>query len=215
MSQLLPVFPLPNLILYPGSLVPLHLFEPRYRKMMEDMLAADQSELIAGTLLPGWEEDYFESPALFPVAGVGKIQQVRQDEAGNFNLILCGMHRMQIVSEPERDDTVTPYRKVMVEKLEEEEVASAEALDEAEGLLLALQALAGSSANHAVGKTINYLADVLLVQLPLGMQEKLDLFAVVDARARARAVLKAWADLQRGELPPPAASGPGFSPDRN
>lgn len=215
MSQLLPVFPLPNLILYPGSLVPLHFFEPRYRKMMEDMLTADESELIAGTLLPGWEEEYFESPELFPVAGVGKIQQVRQDDAGNFNLLLCGTHRVQIVSEPERKEDEMPYRKVLAEPLEEEEVTSASAPQDADALVMALQTMSGGAANHAIGKTLNYLADVLLVQLPLNMREKLELFGLVDARERAQAVLRAWTDLQRGQVPPPATPGPNFHPDRN
>lgn len=215
MSQLLPVFPLPNLILYPGSLVPLHFFEPRYRKMLEDMLAENQSELIAGTLLPGWEEEYFESPGLFPVAGVGKIQQVSKDEAGNFNLVLCGTHRVQIVSEPERKEDEMPYRKVLTESLQEEEVSSASAPQEADALVMALQALSGGAASHAIGKTLNYLADVLLVQLPLSMQEKLELFGLIDARERAQAVLRVWADLQRGKIPPPATPGPGFHPDRN
>ncbi|MDA0667110.1 MAG: LON peptidase substrate-binding domain-containing protein [Planctomycetota bacterium] len=215
MSQLLPVFPLPNLILYPGSLVPLHLFEPRYLKMLEDMLAAKESDLIAGTLLPGWEEGYFESPALYPVAGVGKVQQVRKDEAGNFNLVLRGIQRVRIVSEPERDEDAMPYRKVLAEPLHEEKVSGADAPKEADALILALQALSGGAANHAIGKSLNYLADVLLVQLPLNMQKKLDLFAEVDARARAQAVLQAWADLHRGELPPPATPGPNFRPDSN
>lgn len=215
MSQLLPVFPLPNLILYPGSLVPLHLFEPRYLKMLEDMLAADASALIAGTLLPGWEGEYFESPALYPVAGVGKIQQVRKDEAGNFNLVLSGVERVRIVSEPERNEEAIPYRIVLAESLQEEKVSSANAPKEADALVQALQAFSGGAASHAIGKSLNYLADVLLVQLPLNMQEKLELFANVDARARAQAVLQAWADLHRGELPPPATPGPNFRPDSN
>lgn len=215
MSQLLPVFPLPNLILYPGSLVPLHLFEPRYLKMLNDMLDTDQSDLIAGTFLPGWEEEYFESPALYPVAGVGKIQQVQKDASGNFNLVLSGLQRMRILSEPERNENVMPYRKVLAEPLLEAKVSSAEAPKEAEALLLALQVLSGGAANHAIGKSLNYLSDVLLVQLPLSMKEKLDLFAEVDAHTRAKAVLQAWADLQRGELPPPATPGPNFRPDSN
>ncbi|MFK5956137.1 MAG: LON peptidase substrate-binding domain-containing protein [Planctomycetota bacterium] len=215
MSQLLPVFPLPNLILYPGSLVPLHLFEPRYLQLMEDLLAKEQTELIAGTFLPGWEEEYFESPALFPVAGLGKVQQVKKDAAGNFNLVLLGMQRVRMVSEPKRDPSKMPYRQVLAEKLEETEIASADAVEEADGLILALQEISGGVADHAIGKSINYLADVLLVQLPLSMQEKLDLFAIVDARDRAKAVVQAWSRIQSRGTPPPATPGPDFYPDSN
>ena len=215
MSRLLPIFPLPNLILYPGSLVPLHLFEPRYLRMMEDMLATDQSDLVAGTLLPGWEDAYFENPDLHPVAGLGRLQHVAKDSAGNFNLVLRGIQRVRIVSEPGRGDQSSPYRKVLIEELEEPILQRDDAPAESQALLLALESLSGSSVTHAAGQSVNYLADVLLVQLPLDMRHKLDLFSLCDARARAQAVIKAWEDLHNGTLPPPAESGPGFHPDRN
>ena len=56
------LFPLPNLVLFPHVVQPLHIFEPRYRQLMADALADDR--LIAMALLrPGWEEDYHRKPA--------------------------------------------------------------------------------------------------------------------------------------------------------
>lgn len=216
MSRILPIFPLPNLILYPGSLVPLHLFEPRYRQLMEDLLASSSHELLAGTFQPGWEEGYFENPELFPVAGLGRVDQVQKDATGNYNFVLRGIERVRIVGEPEpASATGRPYRKVEVVSMGEVPVEGQEAQEEAAAILEALAAISGSATSFAKDLSLNYLTDVLLVQLPLPMQEKLELFAIPEARPRARAVLAAWQPFQRRITPPPMPPGPGFSPDMN
>src|SRR3954464_13878825 len=57
MSDLLPIFPLPNVVLFPSVFLPLHIFEPRYREMVADTLKDDR--LIGMVLLrPGWQRDY-------------------------------------------------------------------------------------------------------------------------------------------------------------
>ena len=71
MSSRLPLFALPNLMLYPDAMIPLHLFEPRYLQLMSDLLASNKRDLLIGTQLPGWEEDYFDAPPIAKVAGVG------------------------------------------------------------------------------------------------------------------------------------------------
>ena len=66
------LFPLPNLVLFPEVMQPLHIFEPRYRQMTADALAGDR--LIAlGLLRPGWEADYDGKPAIYPVACLGRV----------------------------------------------------------------------------------------------------------------------------------------------
>lgn len=216
MRRLLPIFPLPNLILYPGSLVPLHLFEPRYLRLMEDLLATGEKEMLAGTFLPGWEEGYFENPALYPVAGLGQVDQVQKDSAGNFNFVLRGIQRVRIVAEPEMPSPTTlPYRKVEIEELVEPTVESAAAPEQTKAVLQALESLSGSSTAFAADLSLNYLTDVLLVQLPLEIKKKLDLFARTDPHARAEAVLEAWQPFVQRSSPPPMEPGPGFSPDLN
>ncbi len=66
------LFPLPNLVLFPHVMQPLHIFEPRYRQMTADALTSDR--LIAVVLLrPGWEAEYPGRPPINPVACLGKI----------------------------------------------------------------------------------------------------------------------------------------------
>src|SRR5437016_14443168 len=67
-----PLFPLPNVVLFPRAVLPLHIFEERYLVMTADALRRDR--LIAMALLkPGWERDYYSTPTIEPVVCVGQI----------------------------------------------------------------------------------------------------------------------------------------------
>jgi Lon protease-like protein len=85
-----PLFPLPNVVLFPGATLPLQIFEPRYLAMTRDALAAH--ELIAIALLqPGFEAEYYSNSAdIYPVVGVGKIRECVQIPDGRYLLNLVG-----------------------------------------------------------------------------------------------------------------------------
>src|SRR5438874_11474896 len=86
------LFPLPNLVLFPHVMQPLHIFEPRYRQLTEDALDGDR--LITLVLpLPGWEKDYADKPALHSIGCVGKIMAEQRLEDGRFNILLRGLAR--------------------------------------------------------------------------------------------------------------------------
>jgi Lon protease-like protein len=109
------LFPLPNLVLFPFVIQPLHIFEPRYRQMTADALADDR--LIALVLpQPGWETEYKSRPLLHAVACLGRIVADQRLEDGRYNLLLRGLSRARIVEELETD---TPYRSAKVELLQE------------------------------------------------------------------------------------------------
>lgn len=94
------LFPLPNLVMFPHVLQPLHIFEPRYREMLEDALADDR--LIAMALLaPGWEADYEGRPSVYPVACLGKVATHQRLDDGQYNLLLQGLCRVVLVRESE------------------------------------------------------------------------------------------------------------------
>lgn len=92
------LFPLPNLVLFPHAVAPLHLFEPRYVAMMEEALATDQLIAMA-LLLPGWEADYEGRPPLAKVVCVGRIVTHARLPDGRFNLLLAGVQRAALVRE--------------------------------------------------------------------------------------------------------------------
>jgi Lon protease-like protein len=105
LSDLLPLFPLPNVVLFPGVFLPLHVFEPRYREMVSDALAGDR--LIGMVLLrAGWEGSYEGRPPVYSVGCSGVITHCEQLVDGRYNLILRGVERFRMGEE----DQTRPYR---------------------------------------------------------------------------------------------------------
>lgn len=93
------LFPLPNLVFFPSTRLPLHVFEPRYRQMVSDAL--DAGEPIGMILLrPGWEDAYYGNPPIHAVGTLGLIEQVVPLEDGRYNILLNGHVRFRIVEEP-------------------------------------------------------------------------------------------------------------------
>jgi Lon protease-like protein len=89
------LFPLPNLVLFPHTVQPLHIFEPRYVELTEEALASDQ--LIAPVWLqPGWERTYDGRPPVAPVACLSRILTHQRLVDGKFNLIVQGVRRAAI-----------------------------------------------------------------------------------------------------------------------
>jgi Lon protease-like protein len=114
MSDLLPIFPLPNVVLFPGVFLPLHIFEPRYRAMVADALSSDR--MIGMVLLrPGWQQEYEGRPAVYPVGCSGVITHVESLADGRYNIVLRGVERFRVVEE----DTGKSYRRAIVESVPE------------------------------------------------------------------------------------------------
>jgi Lon protease-like protein len=109
----IPIFPLPDVVLFPSTLLPLHVFEPRYRQMVEDALAGDRRIAMA-VLRSGWESEYYGRPPVHPVAGAGEIVQHERLADGRFNILLRGTMRVGIVTELREDK---PYRIVRARPL--------------------------------------------------------------------------------------------------
>lgn len=108
----LPIFPLPNCVLLPGGLLPLHVFEPRYRELTRDCLAGHHLMGVA-RLRPGYESSYYGRPPVFERCGVGRIICSEELPDGRFALLLRGVARVEIARELSTDHT---YR--LVEALE-------------------------------------------------------------------------------------------------
>jgi Lon protease-like protein len=110
----IPVFPLPNVVLFPNVFLPLHIFEARYRAMVADALAGDR--IIGMVLLkPGYEAHYEGRPAVYPVGCAGVITHAEPLTDGRYNIVLRGMQKFRIIGE----DESKPYRLAHVEALPE------------------------------------------------------------------------------------------------
>ena len=121
MSDLLPLFPLPNVVLFPNVFLPLHIFEPRYREMVADALESDR--MIGMVLLrPGWERDYEGRPAIYSVGCSGVLTHTERLPDGRYNLVLRGIERFRILEE----DHSRSYRRAAIEPLADERLDAAD-----------------------------------------------------------------------------------------
>jgi uncharacterized protein len=110
----IPLFPLPNVVLFPNVFLPLHVFEDRYRDMVADALAEDR--IIGMVLLrPGWEQDYEGRPAIYPVGCAGLITHAERLGDGRYNIVLQGLEKFRILDE----DDSRPYRLARVDGIED------------------------------------------------------------------------------------------------
>ena len=94
----IPVFPLPNVVLFPKTYLPLHIFEPRYRAMVSDAVTSGQCIGMA-LLKDGWETDYYGHPPVFSMGCVGRLANVQTLADGRSNILLQGLERFEIERE--------------------------------------------------------------------------------------------------------------------
>jgi Lon protease-like protein len=202
------LFPLPDLVLFPHVVQPLHVFEPRYRRLMADALAGDR--LIALALLrPGWEEDYHKRPPVHDVVCLGRIFQEEELPDGRYNLLLHGLSRARVLEELK---TARPYRSARVELLHDVPVADParrtdlrRSVAERLGVWFAAHpaALAQLSRLLESDLPLAALSDVLGFALPLPAEAKQELLAEADVERRVRRLL-ALLDACPAPAPPPA-----------
>ena len=116
-ANLVRLFPLPGVVLFPHAVLPLHIFEPRYRQMTEDALAGDRLVTIVQPCEPvAWVAP--DQPALEEVACLGRIVRHERLADGRFNFLLLGLKRVRLVREV---PSATLYRRAEVEVLEDQE----------------------------------------------------------------------------------------------
>lgn len=112
----LPVFPLPRTVFFPGTKLPLHLFEPRYRAMMRDCVEKGPRALAVTLLRPGWDADYEGRPPMHTIAGAGRITEQRRNADGTYDVLLEGVARVSLEELPAGG---LPYRRARAVVLED------------------------------------------------------------------------------------------------
>jgi len=185
---LLPLFPLPNIVFFPETRLPLHVFEPRYRQMVKDVLEGDQRFGIV-LLRPGWEADYFDAPPVFDCGTLGTIEQAVPLEDGRYNIVVRGDVRFRILDEVSR----VPYRTARVIAQPEVRREAADAYAQREWLAdLSRQYLHYLPEQSAVPEietvNLNALTNALIMSLNLDVEEKQKLLEIDDVIARAEEI---------------------------
>ena len=185
-----PIFPLPTVNLFPETQASYHIFEPRYVEMIESVLEGD-GLLALGVLKPGYEDDYYGTPEIFPVGCLGRIQSYEKLENGNYNILLEGLFRVGF-GEIVKDN---PYRVAELIELPERDQESDFSADR-EDLLLRLNYLVEQSPetldfSPILGEQGSFIALVNLVSrtLPLKNVEQYALLSMDSISERAKQIL--------------------------
>lgn len=200
-SGRLPLFPLPNAVMFPGTRHPLHVFEPRYRTMVQDVVAGEK--LIGVVLLKdGWEKNYFESPAIYQVACLCQLEKVERLPDGRFNIRLQGLSRVRLG----REVKSSPYRVCEVQLLQDSlSPISAQSLQKHLGetlqifdkLLRELAEFPGEVLLSRKHSNPGQLLDLLASHLPLlAPAQKQSLLERVDVAERARELVGLLREVQ-------------------
>jgi ATP-dependent Lon protease len=202
------LFPLPNLVVFPHVMQPLHIFEPRYRAMLEEALAGDG--LIGMALLaPGWETDYDGRPPLRPVGCLCRVATHHKTSEGSYNVLVLGLKRIVISRELPPDKL---FREARVELKDDVYPAAGEAgrvdlqarlLDSFKRVLPKIPE-AQDQFDQLLGSKISLgmLTDIVAYTLDLDLDFKERLLSETCVDDRATELLKHLSRLRRLTFPP-------------
>lgn len=185
-EDLIAIFPLPNVIFFPKTLLPLHIFEPRYRQMVQDTITTKQ--LIGMFLLEdGWQENYYGNPTIHSIGCAGEMIHVETLPDGKFDIVLRGLYRVRPIEVVQE----FPYRKARVEVLPEiltEGPAKVQRMTE--NLMSEFKKIDPEGLNLLepeepdFAEVVNHIAN----QLPMELETRFELLKIDDVYLRAEAV---------------------------
>lgn len=207
-SGLVPIFPLPNVVFFPGTKLPLHIFEPRYRQMLMDVHRGEG--LLSVVLLDRsrkLEPGEAKNPPVYGVAGLGRLTRVERLQNGFFNIDLFGLSRIRILEEIESDK---PYRIARVKPLRDEvsEVAEARgeeimqrAFDAFNKVLRKYSQFPGEFLTRFRGLPVGMLLDVLAHHVPCDSQKKQMFLEETEPLRRCDKIVETLERIYQGPEP--------------
>ena len=212
--EALPLLPLPEYTLFPHTLVPFHVFEPRYLKMLDACLAGRRLLVVAG-LKPGWEARHREEASTYRVAGLGRVVSERRARDGRTNIFVHCVERVELV----QDVQVEPFRRVDVRPLMDVQRSDliAKTDDRYQRLLSLATRLArelgshGGALSRVLGSTddptvLTHRLAAMVVELP---EERQQILEIRTPDLRCQLLLDHMTERLM-ELAPPGADGAGW-----
>jgi uncharacterized protein len=203
-----PLFPLPDFVLFPQVTQPLHIFEPRYRQLMADVLASDRL-LVLGTLKPNFDQLYETKTApVFTDACLGRVMLDRERDDGKYIVIIRGLCRARIIAEKL---TTTPYRQVELE-LQLDRYSDTPELPRAnrraELLETLISTLPGAEGNRETTEAalrdlpLGVLADLISSSLKIPTESMISLLAESNVDLRTDLLLNVLREQKRSQFEP-------------
>jgi len=194
------VFALPNLVMFPHVMQALHIYETRYRAMLEEAIEDDR--LIAlGVLAPGWEQNYEGRPTLRSTACLCRVATHQRTPEGTYNVLLLGVRRLRLVRElPPKKLFRVVESEIMDDFLPDDEPPDAAAQLQQELLAAFKRAMpkipdAYEQLDQLLGSqiTLGMLADIVAYTIDLDLEWKMRLLAECNVFQRTRLLLEAIA----------------------
>jgi len=187
-----PLFPLPNVVFFPHTELPLHIFEPRYREMVQDAMSHDG--LIGMVLLKaGWEKEYQGKPPIYRMGCLGRIDHIERFPDGRYNLVLRGINRF-LLTEIESGKSI---RKAKVEMIREsdESISPRRGVELRNSLFEAFSKMIepppwGFTVFSAPNLSLGILGDMIASCLPIDVQQKQRILEAVRVESRISALVK-------------------------
>lgn len=209
------VFPLPDVVVFPGGMQPIRVFEPRYRELLDDAMAGDRLIAMA-TLQPGWEPDYEGKPDVWPYVCVGRVVSCSAQPGGDSNILLVGSKRARITRELSSDKA---FREAIVDVIDDE-YPHAMAAERGELRLKLVASFrkflskASTAQQHfdqllASDISLGLLVDIIGFTLNISLEAKKQLIAEANVDRRVELVLS---QTDAGSFPGSATPGPPFPP---
>ena len=210
-SGKMPIFPLPNVVFFPHTFLPLHIFEERYRAMVAD--ATNGEKLICMALLkPGYEDDYEGSPHIHTVGTVGFMPMKKDHADGTSDILLVGMDKVKI----KEITSDMPYRVAEVEILhdvvgESDPEALQEKIFQQFNVLNDDNLLSAATQFFSEGLDFEMAMNLVISHLEIEGEEKQKLLELGDLSLRAKVLLQYLESGLRVDLA--ADFGIGFAGD--
>jgi len=186
-EDIIAVFPLPNVVFFPKTDLPLHIFESRYCEMIKDTLKNKQ--LIGMFLLqPGWQNDYFGNPPVYTVGCAGELVRVEKLPDEKYNILLRGLYRVKAIEMVQE----YPYRRARVQVLPDTCTRDEGKIEVLKGALvrdfdsLALQARSSELPVFEKPADFAEIVNTLATTLQLDVDMKMHLLEENDVYKRAK-----------------------------
>lgn len=207
-SGQVPLFPLPNVVFFPGTKLPLHIFEPRYRKMLADVHEGEG--LLSVVLLDRsrkLEPEEAKKPPVYNIAGLGRLTRVEQLPNGFYNIDLFGLSRVRILEELQTDK---PYRVARVEMVREHtsDITQARgdeslqrAFDAFNKVLRKYSQFPGEFLTRFRGLPVGILLDVLAHHVPCDSQKKQTFLEETEPLRRCDKIVETLERIYHGPDP--------------
>jgi uncharacterized protein len=186
----IPILPLPSTVLFPRTILPLRVFEPRYCQLVRDVLT-EEGEMGIVLLQPGWEADYYDNPEIFATGGMGMISEHETEEDGRIRILLQGTGRFVIRDVVQQK----PYRVARIEILKDQVPGGREIVRMSRLLLRYFREIAEAAESERSSLRVldqldfHTLVNSICASLHFSIYEKQQMLELEDVRARGLSVL--------------------------